>query len=253
MDAVFVALVTMASTFGGAMAGMWLKTVLPAHHLDDDSRDIIKLATGLVATMTALVLGLVIATAKGTFDKVDASLEDASANILALDRVLARFGPETAPIRDAIRSTVARRIDEVWRSDGLPPRTDDSAADTAAVEGIMTNVSALAAATDAQRELHAEAIKLGNDILRDRWLVRERGTSAVERPFLVVLICWLTLIFASFGLFAPRHSTMVGVLGLCALSVSAAVFLILEMDGPFTGVMKVSSGPMRFLLAHLGQ
>src|SRR5262249_44856099 len=153
-----------------------------------------------------------------------------SASILALDRVLARYGPETAPIRDAIRGAVAQRIDEVWHTYGSMGSPEQSPVMVARAEGIMDRIDALAAASEAQRELKSQAVQLGNGILRDRWLVQERGTGAVEAPFLVVLICWLTLIFASFGLFAPRHATTIWALALCALSVSAAVFLILEMD-----------------------
>jgi hypothetical protein len=253
VNAVVVAIVVMVCTFGGTCVGMWLQPRLPRHHLDADSRDIIKLATGLIATVSALVLGLVIATAKGTFDKVDSALEDSSADILTLDRVLARYGPETAPIRDAIRNAVATRIDEIWRNSGSLGDIDSSSVVTKRAEVIMDRIGALVPASDVQREMKAEAMQLGSGILRARWLVQERGTSAVEAPFLVVLVCWLTLIFTSFGLFAPRHATTIWALALCALSISAAVFLILEMDGPFDGLMKVSPAPLRYVLAHLGQ
>ena len=72
-------------------------------------------------------------------------------------------------------------------------------------------------------------------------------------PFLVVVIFWLTVTFTSFGLFAPRNATVVAVLAVSAMSVAGAVFLILELDGPFSGVIKVSSGPLRYALENLGQ
>jgi hypothetical protein len=252
VNAVIVAVVVFLCTFSGAMTGMWLRTKLPSHHLDGDSRDIIKLATGLIATMTALVLGLVIATAKGTFDKVDSALEDSSADILAMDRALARYGPEAAPLRQEIRDAVALRIAEVWPEDGSVGLPMDST-DAGRPERIIDSIRDLSPASELQRAMQAEALELGDTVLKERWLIYERGTSAIEEPFLVVLVCWLTLIFTSFGLFSPRHGTTVWALVLCGLSIGAAVFLILELDGPFDGVLRVPSTPLRYALARMGQ
>jgi hypothetical protein len=97
------------------------------------------------------------------------------------------------------------------------------------------------------------ALDLAEELLQTRWLGTESVGVSIPLPFLVVLTFWLIIIFASFGLFAPRNATVLTSLFVCALSVAAAVFLVLEMDEPFDGVLTVSSEPMRYALAHLNQ
>jgi hypothetical protein len=244
--------IVFACTVTGALAGMWMRTILPAQHLDADSKDTVKLGIGLVATMAALVLGLVTASAKSTFDAVDTAVKSAAMDVLTLDRLLARYGPETAPIRAHLRQTVSTRIEMIWPQNG--PRPDlDLAKVPAEVEALADGIRALTPASDAQRWLQSRAQELAESLLRVRWLVSARSVTSVPLPFLSILLFWLVITFTSFGLFAPRNGTVVGVLVVCALSVAAAVFLVLEMDGPFVGVLKVSSDPLRYAYAHLNQ
>jgi hypothetical protein len=208
---------------------------------------------GLVATMTALLLGLVTASAKSTFDAQDNAIRTSGANILTLDRHLARYGDETAPIRALIKSSLAFRIDTLWPEDG-GPRTDfDNPAKTPPIEEIENQILRLSPETDTQRWLKAEALKLSTEVVKTRWRVLGATGGAVPRSFLIVVIFWLTATFTSFGLYAPRNATVVAVLAMAALSVAAAVFLILELDGPLDGLIKISSEPLRYALARLGQ
>ena len=207
---------------------------------------------GLVATMTALLLGLVTASAKSTFDAQDNAIRTSGANILTLDRHMARYGPETAPIRALIKSSLAYRIDTIWPPDGGASDLEDPAK-IPPIEEIENQVLALSPSTDTQRWLKAEALKLSTEVVKMRWRVLGASSGAVPRSFLIVVIFWLTATFTSFGLYAPRNATVVAVLGMAALSVAAAVFLILELDGPLDGMIKISSEPLRYALARLGQ
>ena len=253
MSATLVALLVLTCTVGGALIGMWLRSALPPHHLDGDSRDVVRLAMGLVATMTALVLGLVIASAKSAFDAEDAAITQSTVDVLTLDRALARYGPETADIRKAIRIAVAAQLEATWPEDGTHKVVLDDAEVTHHLEGLVDRIRSLTPTTEAQSWLQSQALQLGSDMLETRWLVRDRATNSIPVPFLVILVSWLTLLFSSFGLFAPRHGTAVAVLSLCALSVAAAVFLILEMEHPFDGTIKVSSAPVIYALSQLDQ
>jgi hypothetical protein len=98
-------------TFEGALLGMRLRTSLPAHHLDADSRDTVKVRIGLIATMTALILGLITASAKGSFDALDTALKQTAVEVLTLDRILARYGSKTGEIRQGLRQAFGDRID----------------------------------------------------------------------------------------------------------------------------------------------
>jgi hypothetical protein len=252
MNPTTVGSLVFAFTLGGALLGMWLRRVLPDGHLGNDAKDTVKLGTGLVATMTALVLGLVTASAKGSFDGVDNAVKSASLDILTLDRQLARYGPETKHIRDGLQRAVANRIEAIWpQGQGRVPI--DVAKAPMAVEGIVEGIRDLRPATEAQTALRERALEGSETILRVRWLVSSATVTSVPVPFLSILLFWLTITFASFGLFAPRNGTVIGVLVLCSLSVAAAVFLVLEMDGPFDGLLRVSPEPLRWAYAHLNQ
>ena len=251
MNALTIAFITFAMAFGSAMLGAYVRDRLPAPHLSKESQDVVRLGMGLVATMTALLLGLVTAAAKGTFDGQDVAIRTSAVNILTLDRHLARYGPETKPTRDLIRRAVAFRIETVWPADGSRGSLGDATA-TPPVEEVENQILRLEAKTDTERWFRGEALKLTEEVLKARWRALGSG-GAVPPMFLAVVIFWLTMTFASFGLYAPRNATVVGVLMIAALSVAAALFLIVELDGPYDGIVKVSEVPLRFALDHLGQ
>jgi hypothetical protein len=253
MNPMAISAVALACTVAGTLAGRWLRPWLPADHIDEESRDTMKLAIGLIATMTALVLGLITASAKASFDTVDISVRHTAMDILTLDRVLARYGPETGPIRAGFKQVVANRIELIWPGEKVRAQLEPSAEFMQGTETFAERIRALIPRDDSQQMLRARAIDLVEGLLKERWQVAGARATSVPLPFLVILLFWLTVTFASFGLLAPRNITVLAVLFVCALSVSSAVFLILEMDGPFDGVLKVSSEPLRYALAHLIQ
>jgi Protein of unknown function (DUF4239) len=250
---VSLALITFACTFCGAMGATFLRGRLPSEHLSKESQDVVRLGIGLVATMTALLLGLVTAAARGTFDDQDAAMRRSATAVLTLDRHLARYGPETKPTRDLIRAVVAYRLKAIWNEGSGDSRGQaDSAEGTPPIEQIENQILNLSPQTENQRWFKTEALKLADEVVRTRWQVLGFSGGSVPLPFLIVVIFWLTVTFSSFGLYAPRNSTVIAVLFVAAFSVAAAVFLILELDGPFTGFIKISSDPFRFALSELG-
>jgi hypothetical protein len=206
---------------------------------------------GLVGTMAALVLGLLVASAKGSCDAQIADLTQLSANIVLLDHLLAEYGPETKEARASLRNAVVRFLDQTWSkggasASGLPPPL-------ASPETVYAKMQGLSPKDDAQRSLQSQALILAMDLRKTRWLMYEQETVAVSLPLLVILVLWLTIIFISFGLFAPFNATVVSSLFSSALSVSGAIFLILDMYRPYSGLIQISSAPLRLALAQLGQ
>ena len=253
MIAVSMALLVLACTFAGALAGFVLRNVLPQHHLDEETKDLIKLTMGLIATMTALVLGLILTSAKAQFDAEDAYVKQSAANVLALDRVLARYGDGTETIRATIRHSLELRFNAIWPTSTASAASLDSSEIEHTIEEVVDRTLALTPTTDAQRWLQSQALQMSSAMQLNRWLMLEREEGITGNPFLVALLCWLTVIFASWGLFAPRHATSFAALGLSALSVAIAIFLILELEHPYRGLIRVSSAPVEFALAHLGR
>jgi hypothetical protein len=257
MTALTFGLTTFFCTLGCALLGIFIRSKLPETHLNKESQDVIRLGMGLVATMTALLLGLVTAAAKGSFDSTDAALRNAAASMLTLDRLLARYGPETRPARELLRQTVADRMEEIWPASGAEPKGLEflkaPSKEVPPGEKVEDQVLALNAQSEAQRWFKSEALKLTEDVLRTRWRLLGSAGGSVSRTFLYVVIFWLSMTFASFGLSAPRNATVATVFIIAAFSVAAAVFLILELDGPFEGIIKISSAPIQHTLANLGQ
>ena len=250
MSAIATGLIVFTCVFGGALLGMLLRAVLPAHHFDEDTKDLIRMGMGLIGTMTALVLGLMIATAKGTFDTQKDEVTQVSAKIILLDRILAHYGPETKEIRNLVRSAVAHEVDRVWPKD----RTRSSQLEpTRGAEAPFDKIQELSPKDDAQRALKAQALSIMTDISQTRWLMFQQRGSSFSMLFLVVVVSWITIIFISFGLYAPRNATVIVTLLVCALSVSGAILLILELDKPFEGLIQISPVQLRNAIAILGQ
>ncbi len=205
---------------------------------------------GLVATMAALVLGLLVSSAKGFYDAQSAELTQMSAKVILLDRLLAHYGPESKEVRDMLRGTISNSIDKIWRQEHKPSELQ---APSASAEIMILKLQGLTPKDDRQRSLQSQALNIVVGLAQTRWLMYEQESNSVSMPILVILVFWLTAIFVSFGLFAPRNATVVTALFVAGLSVSGAIFLILEMYTPFGGLIEISSGPLRTTLAQLGQ
>jgi membrane-bound ClpP family serine protease len=242
--------IVFACAFGGALLGWLLRTILPKHHVDTDSKDIIKLGMGLIGTMAALVLGLLIASAQSSYNAQKSELTQMSAKLVLLDIVLANYGPQAQQTRELLQRSVARLIEQTWPQNDSHPAQLDPAASSA--EPLYRNLLQLSPQNETQNSLKAQALAMAADLGQMRWLLFEQMGSSISAPFLVVVVFWLTIIFVSFGLFAPPNATVVATLCVCALSVSFAIFLILELDRPFAGFIQISDAPLRSALGHLG-
>ena len=254
MTPIEISLIVFACVFAGALLGMFLRVVIPKHHLSAETENVIKLGMGLIATMAALVLGLLIATAKSSYETQDEAIKHTAARVLMLDHMLAKYGPETKDARNLLRRTLASRLEAIWPEDRSQRAQFDPPGGAAlAAETIEGRILQLSPQNDAQRWLQSEALRVSRDIMETRWLVVGGLGSSIPGLFVVVVVFWLTILFGSFGLFAPRNATVLSVLFLCALSVAGSIFLVLEMDQPFEGLIKVSSDPIRYALTQLGR
>ena len=243
MNTILTCAVIFAIVFGGALLGILLNSFLPKHHLSSESRDIIKLGMGLVGTMAALILGLLTASAKNSFDAQNSGLVQISANVIILDRILSHYGPETEEARDILRHIIGNELNKGWAMERPHPAGTKPLEER--VEGLFNNIMELAPKNETQTYLKSQAQSLAMSMAQARWLMFEQGVNRISMPFLIVLVFWLTVIFMSFGLFAPPNLTIVITLLICALSVSAAIFLIMELDQPFQGIIHVNTAPLQ--------
>jgi len=253
MNALAIGGLAFVLAFGGALLGMYLRAVLPKHHLSEDSKDIVRISTAMLATLAALVVGLLIASAKSSFDNKSSELTRSATHYVLLDRTLAEYGPETREIRDLIRQVVVMRLHQIWPEQSAGNLNPEVVNRGPGVEGIQRKLLDLAPQNDAQRWLKSTALQLSSDIAEVRWSAVEQMGSSIPWPFLTILVFWFTVIFASFGLFAPTNGSVIIAMLVSALSVAAAIYLIVEMDQPFGGLIKLSSSPVLTALDQIGR
>lgn len=237
----------------GAIIGLALRRNLPGHHIDDNAKGIVNMVMGLVATMSALVLGLLIVSAKSNFDTQSGYVAQLAAQAIEIDRILAHYGPETAETRDLFRETVVLGVQRIWPNDRMMPGNLEPPQQRGQLEAFYEHLERLDPKTSGQRIGQSNAMQLSTDLLRIRTLMYEKLRNSLAFPFLVVLVFWLILLFAGFGLQTQANPTVLTALLLGALSTAGAVFLILELDQPYDGLIRVSSEPLQRAIAALDQ
>jgi hypothetical protein len=253
LNSTTVGLLAFGFTFGAALAAVFIGNRLPEHHLDSSSKELVKLVMGLIATITALVLGLLISSAHSAYDAQEAELQQLSVHVYQIDRILAHFGPDAIESRELLRRIVAADIARIWPNEGVGAAKYAPLSVQQEAEGLFDGIASLSPKTDLQRLGQSRALQLLASIGETRRLMVEQAQSGLSWPFLFVLVSWLTILFFGFGLFARFHMTVVVALFVGSLSVAGAIFLILEMNQPYGGWMQVSSAPLRDALTQMGR
>ena len=183
MSALLISIIVFVCVFGGALLGGKLRSMLPTHHLAEESRDIIKLAIGLIATLTALVLGLLVGSVKSSFDAKNEDVQRIASDLVLLDRVLAQSGPAAQPARDLLRETAASRHGALLRSLGRPRDPIDNPAVTIGIEQVQRMLRELPVNNRADELLQTRALEVSGKLAQTRWLLTENFASSIPRHF----------------------------------------------------------------------
>ena len=229
----------------GAGLGIVLQNRLPGHHMSQEGKETIKVSVGMIATLTALVLGLLVAAAKDSYDTRNNEFRESMADIILLDRVLKHYGEPAAPARAILKRTIDQLVLAESTQAGIDTPAWDSIDVITGIEDLQDALRALVPATSAQTWLQNRALEVSGSVAKTRWLLVEQSETNIQTAFVIVLIFWLATIFASFGLFAPRNLTSVLALILCAIAVAGAVEMVLELEQPFGGLIRISPEPLR--------
>jgi hypothetical protein len=242
MNSTLTVVFLFAALVAVVLLGRTVRRRLPDHHLNADSKEAVKLAMGLVATMTALLLGLLVSSAKATYDTQRSEIIQMAAKVTYLDRLLTAYGPDAAEARALFRDAVAEVIGRMWPAEGrarseLNPNPHRAVAVYAAIEQLSTR-------DDMQRSLKAQALALATDLGQLRMLLLAQMVPSIPKPLLIAVASWLVIIFLGFSLLAPPNATATLAQIAAAVSVAVAVFLIMELDQPLGGIIRISSAPM---------
>jgi Protein of unknown function (DUF4239) len=251
MNTTLAALIVFGCLVGAVLIGRTLRGLLPEAHLSTESKDAVKLAMGLVATMSALVLGLLVSSAKGAYDTERSEVILMASKITFLGRVLAAYGPEAAGIRAQCRDAVKEAIQQMWP--GQMRRPTDRNPNVQAGNLVYAALQQLSPQNDIQSALKAQATTLAGEVAQTRSLLAAQSVPSVSLAMLIILVSWLVVIYLGFSVLAPPNATAILALMISALAVSGAIFLILELDQPFGGVIGISSEPMVNALHQLAQ
>jgi hypothetical protein len=238
-----------ALIFVSALVGMFIRRVAPDAHFSPEAMDTVRLAIGLVVTMTGLVLGMLVSSAKTFYDSEKNQVAEMASQIILLNDLLSAYGPETAQTRNEARQFVEDAIDRIWPSEKsqmyqLRPQDND--------QNLYKQLELLAPKNETQAAAKAQLISSTITLKRTYWLMYlQSEQTSIPIPLLVVVTSWLMAIFVSFGIFAPRNATVILTLIVCALAVSAAVFIIMSMYLPFGGILKISPVAVRDALSQM--
>ena len=262
MQNLLSSLILLALLAASTGAGFFANSHLPERHRTPDSMALMQLANTLLVTFIAIVLGLLTTSVKAGYDVAYNARGDYAAQLAQLDRCLRDYGPETAPIRSQLRSYVAAVIASTWPTEPRPtgvsypdtskmPLTGESSVLAAVINDIGLETRSLQPTDEIHRNLMAACADQFRDVAKARWTVIEGVRGSISTPFYWVLVFWLVILFGSFGLRAPPNAMIVSIIGLCILSVTAAVFVILDMDQPYGGLFGIPSTSMRDALADM--
>ncbi len=246
MNSSTICLIALICIFGSTIAGMIVKDRLPEHLLSEESQTIIKAARGVVVGLAALTLGLLIATAKTSFDAKETELKEGAAKMIALNRLLVRYGPPAERARASLRQVVSTGIAVIEKigREGL----DHKALGGEGIDSLITSLMDLPEQNAGQTWIKNSALSLANEIALSRWKIYQGSSSTVSPVFLSVLVFWLMTIFFSLGLIAPFNASVLTALFTAALSMTGAILLALELDQPYGGVIRMSSEPLKMVL-----
>jgi Protein of unknown function (DUF4239) len=245
MSALETTLIVFGATFAAGLLGMALHMIVPERHLDSESRDVVKLVMGLIATMAALVLSLLIASGNSSYQTQQTEVQSLSANIILLDRVLSFYGPDANEPRELLRRGVAAIRDRIWSADGARNADFDPGETKDVANAFIESIEKLSPKTDSQTALKAQALQISQNLGRTRLLMFEQSASSLSWPFLTVLVFWIVTLFLGFGLFARFNAMVTMALLIGAVSVAGSIFLILELNEPYKGLMRISDTPVR--------
>jgi hypothetical protein len=247
----------------GSGLGMLIRPLLSERHRSRETTDLIQLVLTMLVTFAALVLGLLTSSAKASFDQIENDLRSMSIQLIQLDRSLRELGGETDRTRALLRAWTAARIAATWTDEPRPPgnyypteahgRPINGMSFGDFLNEVESNIRRIEPQNPTQLRLLTTCINQFEVFMRARWKVIEEGHSSISMPFYIVLTLWLLIIFAGFGLSAPINGLSGVMIALGALSIASVVFVILDLDTPYTGFFMVSSQPLREALMQLSQ
>jgi len=251
MSHLLIGLISFAAIFGGVLIGRFAPRRLPGHHLSSETQSAVTVSVAVIGTLSALVLGLMITAANSSFTKRSDEVRELSLQVIRIDRNLRRYGTEADDARAKLREWATVKTQQLFPEKGQPVPSSETT--VRILESVQDALLALKPKDEHQKYLRTLSLTLSSTLIQARWALEQRMGHSIPVPFLVLLIFWLAIVFASFGLFAPTNATTITALLLCCLAVAGGIVLIEELDNPSSGLIRLPSEPMRKALTEITQ
>jgi hypothetical protein len=248
----YIGLIILVVVFGSAMLGMLIRRKLPESHLSDETQSVVRLTMGVVGTLTAMVLGLLVATASTMFNTRNQQITQLAAKVIQLESLLRRYGSEANGERDLLHLYASLKFQDLFPEGKAKPALENPRT-MILFEELQDRLAAKEGHSSLQRWLLSQAQALTSDMAEARWLLIEQDVLGIPVPVLLVVLLWLCMLFMSFGLFAPTNVTVTVALFSCALAVAVAIQTTLDLSRPFEGVVRVSGQPLRHAVEVINQ
>ena len=240
MTSVLISIGVAILTFAAGMVGLYLHKLLPEQHSVDKSREMIGSVIGLVTLLLALVLGTIVGSTYFFSSTQQSELQTLAAHYLQLDRALAKYGPETKPMRIRIKDSLTRNYELFWGGGDADPQMLTVAAAIAAMQPLDDYLELLDANTPAQKQAVSTAAAQFGQIKQIRLMMSLQLANPFSGPLLLTVVAWSLFLFCGFGLLSQINATTLAALGFGSFAVASAIFLILELSQPYTGLFRTS-------------
>jgi len=244
-----IGLVSFAAIFGGVLIGRFAARRLPNHHLSSETQAAVTVAVAVIGTLSALVLGLMISASNTSFSARSDEIRQLSLQLIRVDRNLRRYGPEAGDARAKLHAWAQVKIQQLFPEEGKPHPSNQTA--ITMLEGVQDALLDLSPTNPRQEYLRTLCVTLSSQLIQARWALEIRAGHSIPVPFLILLIFWLAIVFASFGLFAPVNPTAMVALLLCSIAVAGGIFLIEELDTPSSGFIRLPSDSLQKALEEI--
>jgi ABC-type multidrug transport system fused ATPase/permease subunit len=239
-------------TFGLGVLGLYLKRLVPERHMSAGSRDMIGAVIGLLSLLLALVLGTLVGSAYGFFATQKGDIESLCARSLELDLAFRQYGPETKPLREALRDSMQEALDAIRGDRAAYQRHFELGGYMSKFEQWNQTLSSLSPRSPAQTALASSMGASSAAFQQTRLLMSLQLASPISWPLIIIVVSWAMLLFFGFGVISGLNPTSLGALAFGSFAVASAIFLILELNQPFSGLFRVPTVPIERAIAALG-
>lgn len=232
-----------------ALATMFLHRKMRPHYWDDETAAVVRLIANIFVVMTSLVFGLMMNSAKNTYEAIDSNVHAFGTDIIVLDRTLRNYGPDTAVARKQLDNYVEEAILSPTRGSDNHQEKPDLTGQL--LDKLGKELARIEPTSDYKAQILLDIRQQYHNIVEQRWGLIEKSEGSMPIPIIAMLAAWLTLIFASYGYRSPKNAITISMVIVSAFLISSSLYLVLDMNEPFSGPISISDMPLKRALIEI--